>query len=84
MYMYCTCLCLLFFASQSSMFIFVIISLLKCVRLLHVSLNISVHLKMYVLIAIGIQSEFSNTDVQSMILPTALLYECLTKLLDYG
>ena len=50
----------------------------------HVSLSISVHLKMYVLIAIGIQSEFSNTDVQSMILPTALLYECLTKLLDYG
>ena len=27
--------------------------------------------EVYVLIAIGIQSEFSNTDVQSMILPTA-------------
>ena len=72
----CTCLfLLLYFALRSSMFIFVIISLLKCISLLHVSLSISVHLKIYVLIAICIQLEFSNIDVPSLIITTALLCE---------
>ena len=62
----------------------VIISLLKCISLLHVSSSISVHLKIYVLIAICIQLEFSNIDVPSLIITTALLCECLTELLDHG
>ena len=79
MFTFCFTLC-------ASNFIFVIISLLKIVSLLHVSLsiNIPVHLCMYVLIAICMESEFPNTGVQCMIITTAIRCECLTELLDHG
>ena len=85
--MYCTCLYSRFyFTLYASIFIFVIISLLKIVSLFHVSLSIDVpvHVYMYVLIAMCIQSEFPNTDDQSMIITTTLHCECLAELLDHG
>ena len=62
------------------------VSLKTIVSLLHVSLsiNVPVHVNMYVLIAICIRSEFPNTGVQSMIITTALLCECLNEILDQG
>ena len=84
--MYCTSICSHFcFTLCASNFIFVTISLLKIVSLLHVSLSINVPVHIYVcvncyLYGIGVP----NTGVQCMIITTALRCECLTELLDHG